>query len=272
MNQSLERAWKKGLDRAARWRRGQDPTPVLEALGLALVLEVTGDLDVRPSDELEPLRARGTDAVRAAAEVRGARDDDPEARRWAADLARAGLRVLGVTTKSGARRAPADVLHPQHARLLRMLRGELDGLAAGACATHVLSCARCASAVRVLQMSELPVATGSGGTVEEGWMAVAASPRAPMRPPSEGRLVARLEDQRVEAILFEDHGAQRVGVYAADPLPIRLAGERVTTEHMLPGYFLGRIDPRGKTLDATLHIGEREVRWRIPVGGPRKKK
>src|SRR5690606_18185815 len=120
----------------------------------------------------------------------------------ARSLARAGLERL----EGRPGEAPADPMHPPDGSLLTMLRGQPDGLSAGQRAAHVGGCEPCRRTLRVLDLAE-----GRGAPSQ---LAVAAAAAAPMRAPTEGRPLARLEDPEAEAVLFEEGGERRLAVYA----------------------------------------------------------
>jgi hypothetical protein len=83
-----------------------------------------------------------------------------------------------------------------------------------------------------------------------------------MRAPGEGRPVGRLIQPDVEAVLFGDG---RLALYAASSEPLRFVAEGVTTEHMLSGYWLGRVGLDGQKLHGRLHVGEVTVDWEIDL-------
>jgi len=132
MNAGLERSWTDSLRRARRWRTGEDPTPVYEALGWATVLTAAGELESQPDDVVHELKRRAEGAIQHA---RQASQDDADLQ-LATARARAALRVIsGDLEESGPH---ADLLPPSETRVRRMHEGRLDGLSAGACALYLL--------------------------------------------------------------------------------------------------------------------------------------
>ena len=248
MRDDLRTAWEEGLERARAFEPGDDPEPVLETLGLLVVLELTGDLATLGREERALVRDRGRRAL-----LGGAPDDvDPEDWQLARDLARAGLSLLEGRPAEG----PAQGLHPPDGQLIQMLRGEPDGLSAGLCAGHVLDCDQCRAAVRVLDQSR-------GAVVAT--LAVAAAAAEEMRPPAEGTLLSQIEDPRAEVLLFAEDGGRQLAVYAAESAPVRVVGEGVTTEQMLSGYWLGRVAPGAERLALRLHVGDRTADLEIDL-------
>lgn len=132
MNAGLEHSWTDSLRRARRWRSGEDPTPVYEALGWATVLRVMGELESQPKGVVHELKHRAEGAIQHAAQSR--RDDADM--QMATAQARAALRAI---TGDHAETGPhADLLPPSKTRLRRMREGRLDGLSAGSCALYLL--------------------------------------------------------------------------------------------------------------------------------------
>jgi len=250
MHEGLRTAWKSALDRVSGWRPGTDPAPVLETLSLALVLDLTGDLAAAPASELALLRERGRRALLAAGAPEGTPEADRQDAAWARALAGAGLDVIDPKPQPREPSPPADPLRPSAGRISRMLRGELDGFSAGACALALRASAD--GALRVLAMAE--------GTAEEP-LAVAAQDAPPVRAPSDGTLVARLDEPEVEALLFPEPTPRRLAVYAAASDPVRLVADGVTTEEMLPGYWIGRLAEGVLRVEAELHVGDGAVPW-----------
>jgi len=141
MHEGLRIAWREAVAQARGYVDGDDPEPVLAGLGLALVLSATG-----AQTSAEEGRALGSAGARALlAGDAGAEQDEDHG--WARAIARAGLDALAGRPPS--LEAIADPVHPPAGRLIDMLDGRPDGLSAGACAAHVLGCARCAAALAV---------------------------------------------------------------------------------------------------------------------------
>ena len=238
MTTRLAQAFETEIARVRAWKPGSDPEPVLSALGLVLVIDLTGDLDAIAKGDRALLRERGAQALLSGGPVTGDEDDADDWARARA-IARAGLDRLS----GRPARPPGDPLHPSPATLIAALAGEPDGLSAGSTAAHVERCERCRGAIAVLEMArgEVPA------------VAVAAGAAEAMRPPFEGRVVARLAAPEVEAVWFEDG---RLAIYASAAAPVRLVAEGVTTEHMMTGYWLGRVPPDTRKLSSRVHVGD----------------
>ncbi len=247
MRPELRSAWERALGRAEAWQPDEDPEPVLEALALLLVVDLTGDLGAVAEADRALLRDRGRRALLSGPP---APDEDWQLAR---SLARAGFDRL----EGRPARPPADPLCPPDGSLLGMLRGEPDGLSAGQRAAHVAGCEACRRSLRVLDLAQ------GGGAQSE--LAVAAAAAAPMRAPTEGRPLAELEDPEAEAVLFEEGGERRLAVYATAAAPVRLEAEGVTTEQMLSGYWLGRVPAGRDRIRARLHVGSQTVDWEIDL-------
>jgi hypothetical protein len=254
MTEKLEAALAKGLETARAYRPGQDPEPLLEALGLCLVLAITGRIDALPPSDRSRLRQQGRKALLAT-------PVDDEDLRWAVAIAREGLRALEGETVFD--RSAGDPIRPPPARLLAMLRGEPDGISAGACALHVSGCEASREALRTLDLAR--------ARPPDVRIAAAAAPEEPMRDPATGRQIASLAAPAVEAVLFEpallesgrEGGVRALAVYAATDVPVRLAGDGLTTRHMLPGYWLGDVLAGIHALDAHLEHGDETRRWQL---------
>lgn len=251
MRDGRRQAWERALQRIGAWREGDDPEPVLEGLALLVVLDLAGDLEMLSAADRTVLRERGRRALLAGPPAHDA--PDPEDWQHARDLARAGLSLVD----GRPARAPADPLHPTDGALIRMLRGEPDGLTAAARAAHVRGCDACLGRLRVLRMAD--------GEATVPSLAVAAATAAPMRAPTEGRVVARLADPEVEAVVFEDGAERYLAIYASASEPVRLVAEGVTTQQMLSGYWLGRVGPSTRRIGGALHVGDRTVTLEIEL-------
>ena len=134
MTERLIERWRDDAGRATRWESGEDPEPVLEALALTVALELTGDLGRVPRGERDALRKVGQ---RAMLQLGGADldEEDLEALRMCAAIARDGLRALG------GRPLPEEPAPAEDVRVVipagdlsRLLGGDLDGFAAGSLA------------------------------------------------------------------------------------------------------------------------------------------
>jgi hypothetical protein len=66
----------------------------------------------------------------------------------------------------------------------------------------------------------------------------------------------------LEAVWFEDG---RLAIYATVAAPVRLVADGVTTEHMMTGYWLGRVLPDTQKLSGRVHIGEESTDLEIDL-------
>ncbi|MBC7171709.1 MAG: hypothetical protein H5U40_04750, partial [Polyangiaceae bacterium] len=124
--------------RADRWSKGDDPFPVLEGLGYGVVLHLVGGLDDSSPDDRATLSRVANEALSAAREWQGEHEDDADAYAEAIRVAELGARVLANQTLGALDRLPTDLIDATDRRILRMLRGELDGLSAAMCAIRCL--------------------------------------------------------------------------------------------------------------------------------------
>lgn len=249
MNDALIKQWRQLAAQARQWQAGDDPAPVLEALALCVALELTGDLPSVPSGERDGLRKTGQRALLFVGAPAAEQDeDDLEALRLSAAIARDGLRAL-----SG--RAPAErgtssggihsAIPP--GQLVRLLRGQLDGLAAGSLAMRIRRSEQALGELRALIRLSRP---------EERSLALAAADAGAVLDPASGRAVGTLAALGAEAVLFEGT-PRRLAVYAEDPHPLRLVAPELTTEDVREGYWIGRVDEGATRIEAALHVGDR---------------
>lgn len=282
MTASLRRRLQRELGHAASWEHGQDPAPVLEALGYALFIDAIGARDLLGRDEAKTLRRAGREALLAFGPGESARGDDGEdaedlaiAHRRIADVARAGLaslerrsvgsrsadaRLQVVTEPAVAHGTAGASLHPPSATLVRMLGGNVDGLTAGRWAAHLKRCASCANEIAIAR-------TAAGELEDAGTLAVAAARPAMVRPPATGRIVGEKKRPALEAVLFEDETGRRLAVYAQASAPVRLVADGVTTEDTLEGYWIGRVEPGVTELRAQVFVRDDVVEWVIDLTG-----
>ncbi|KAF0168590.1 MAG: hypothetical protein FD160_3983, partial [Caulobacteraceae bacterium] len=173
MTSSLRRRLQRELKRAASWESGQDPAPVLEALGYASFIDAIGARDLLGRDEAKVLLRAGREALLAFGPDKTARGDDRAeaealaiATRKIAEVARAGLASL--ERRGRAPDVAGTSLHPPTATLVRMLAGDVDGLTAGRWAPHLGSCAAC--------KREIAIARAAARELDDiGALAVAAA-------------------------------------------------------------------------------------------------
>lgn len=253
---SLQARWRAQAATALEWSSGQDPEPVLEALALTVALDLTGELDRAPLTDREALRKLGQ---RALLQLGGQEldEDDLEALRLCASLARDGLRVL---SEPGAARASAGepdtrLLVPP-SELVRLLRGELDGFAAASLAHKVRRSEAAMAELRTLLAVRIPATAAPHRHI-----ALAASSASPVLDPAHGRPVGTLPAAGAEAVLFVDGDARRLAVYAEEPDALRLLADELTTEDVREGYWVGRVSEGTVRLEAVLEIGERTEPW-----------
>lgn len=245
------------IDQALQWQPGDNPSPVLAALGYALWARVLNELDHIPPDRI---RALSTTARRALLTLGTLRDegedttaDDTDAQ--AADqainqlqaLAHAGLQALTTTPKPPKHQTK---LHPPDQTLIRMFHGKAAPLTTARYAAHALSCKPCQQKVDALRIA-------AQQAVEEP-LAVAAAAPAGLRDPRDGRVVAVHEEWGLEAVLFDDG---HLAVYAEGNEPLRLVADGVVTEETLGGYWLGRVEPGVVRLEAAVHLGGTQLQW-----------
>lgn len=253
MTERLIRRWRDDARRATEWRTGDDPEPVLDVLALTVALELTGDLGRIARDERDALRKVGQLAM---LQLGGAdRDEDElEALRMCAAIARDGLRALGgrpLPEEPSAREDVRVIVPPSD--LTRLLRGELDGFAAGALAMRVR---RSASALAELGTLRRLAAPASAETI-----ALAAAEAAAVLDPAGGRFLGAHPVLGVEAYLFEGAAGVRLALYAEDPDALRLVAPELTTEDVREGYWIGRVAGGARAIHAVLHAGDRSEPW-----------
>ncbi len=226
---------------------GAGPDAVLEALAGVVGLAVLGGLDEVPEDRRRALMKAGRRALLAGG-VGGAEEsaEDAEDRRWAADLARAGLEALGGAAPD-ALGGPADPLHAPDGRLSAATLGNLDGFALASLALHVARCTPCRRRAAVLRMASAPAAAP---------LRVAAASAVAMRQPEAGRLIATFDAPAAELVLFDDNGMRMLAVYAEASAPVRLLGDGLETAEMLAGYWLGSLATDHAQVVGTLHVGD----------------
>lgn len=266
MTASLRRRLQRELAQAASWEPGQDPAPVFEALGYASLVDAIGARDLLGRDEAKSLRGAGRKALLAFgpdATSRGEdEDEDAEdlaiARRKIAEIARAGLGSLERASAQPDAAGTSTSLHPPSRTLVRMLKGDVDGLTAGHWAMHIRECAACQNEIAVVRMT-------AGETGDIGALAIAAARPASVRAPAGGRVVGEKKRPALEAVLFEDDTGRRLAVYAQASDPVRLVAEGVTTEDTLEGYWIGRVEEGVAELRAQAFVGDEVVEWVIQL-------
>lgn len=266
MNDALIKQWRELAAQARQWQAGGDPAPVLEALALSVALELTGDLAAVPPGERDALRKIGQRALLfVGAPVladpgtgAGLDEDDLEALRLSAAIARDGLHALSSRPPPVAERraAPREEKAPGASAvrwtippgdLVRLLGGQLDGLAAGSLAMRIRRSDQALGELEALARLSRP---------EERPLALAAADPAAVLDPATGRAIGTLPDLGAEAVLFEG-APRRLAVYSEDPHPLRLVAPELTTEDVREGYWIGRVEEGATRIEATLYVGDR---------------
>ncbi|MEZ4335878.1 MAG: hypothetical protein R3B82_04560 [Sandaracinaceae bacterium] len=225
---------------------------MLDALALTVALELTGDLGRVAREERDALRKVGQLAM---LQLGGPDRDEEEleALRMCAAIARDGLRALGgrpLPDEPLIEGDPRVIIPPSG--LSRLLRGQLDGFAAGALAMRVRR--------SPVAMAELSTLTRLASPAGEEKIALAAAEAAAVLDPAGGRLLDTHPTLGVEAYLFE--GSElRLALYAEDPDPLRLVAPELTTEDVREGYWIGRVADGVRRVEATLHVGDRSEPW-----------
>lgn len=229
MGKYLIQRWQACAQSARSWTDGNDPEPVLEALAMTLALEVAGDLHSVAPHERDGLRRKGQRALlqlapRADGQARS--DDDVEAQRTAAALARDGLRALrGGPLRPAPRTASAATAGPGRARppfadtpsaadtdagapaqpsaeslesallsiappsqIRRWLTGDMDGFEAGALAVVIRTSV---TALREVRLLGRQLALG-----DDGWADAANAPGAGRAPTEQALTEQALTKQR----------------------------------------------------------------------------
>ena len=270
MSEQLIHQWRRSAEELASWRSGDDPEPVLEALALTAALELTSELGQVPSAERDGLRRLGQ---RAMLQIGGPdRDEDElEALRMCAAIAREGLRALAGRPPEDAERGPGRdvrVLIPP-GDLVRLLRGELDGFAAGSLAIQVRRSEPAMAELRMLTQLREPTSNEASPEVELAPEAdaqvfsLAAAGTEAVLDPAGGRALGVHPTLGVEAVLFRDEHSCRLALYAESPAPLRLVAPELTTEDVREGYWIGRVQDGRDEVEATLHVGEESTPWML---------
>lgn len=261
--------WRERAERAAAWSSGDDPEPVLDVLALTVALELTGTLAHVPSAERDALRKVGQ---RALLQLGGAGrgDEELEALRMCAAIARDGLRALGgkpLPDRAGSSLDVRVIIPPGD--VTRLLRGELDGFAAGSLARKIRRSDAAMAELRTLTRLEGPNAhIGDGAPPRARDLSLAAAAAAAVLDPAGGRGLGTHATLGVEAVLFADEGeGARLAIYAEDPDPLRLVAPALTTLDVREGYWIGRVAGGATRIEATLHVGNRSEPWVLDLEG-----
>lgn len=264
MNDDLLQAWADAARDAtqpegatAARTDGSPVDAVLSALAYTLAVELTGDLAHAPPDVQAALRRAGQRALLTIGPARPDEGEAGEARHLAAELARDGLRALAgrppndpppVTGVDLRATVPA-------ADLVRLLRGRLDGLAAGSLAHRIRRSPAARAELTMLQELRAPERTLQ--------LAAAGVDLGAALDPSSGRSLGVHAELGAEAIAFVGAAgsATQIAVYAETAAPVRLVASGLTPVLQHPGYWLGEIAPEVSQLEAVLHVGEQTAPW-----------
>lgn len=252
MNSALIRSWRERAARAFEWDAGADPEPVLEALALSVALELTGDLGRAPAAERDRLRKLGQRALLHVGGQPVEDEEELEARRMCAAIARDGLRALSSRAPEGAEIDTRATIPP--GELSKLLEGRLDGFAAGSLAMRIRRSKEARGELALLLRMAAP----------ERSIALAAADAPAVLDPSGGRFVGRLGSLGVEAFFFEGP-PRRIAIYAEDPGALRLVAPELTTEDLREGYWVGRVADGATKIAATLHAGDESADWILVI-------
>jgi hypothetical protein len=254
MDDGLLQVFSESLATARSYKPGEDPTPVLEALGYALALAANAQLDALPVEERGAILECGTTALASSNAWMADHQDDAEDMDRSVAVGRAAVAWLEGRADTALDEVLGDATPPSPSRVLKMIRGELDGLSAASCAISLLRDPVARGQLQVLRMSGDSTAAHPHG--QEPIRAAAAA-AADMRAPFDGELIAELDRPAVEFLIFRDEDAVRLAVYAFESAPIRLVAQGVETEAMRAGYWIGRlVQPPPEKLSCDLHVGD----------------
>jgi hypothetical protein len=271
MSSTLRKRFEALCTRALRTDPEDDLDPAVEALGYALWLGAIGAKDQIPtktSSALTLLGHRALDAIHT-----GPTDTDEDSAAVNATLAAIvhgalwHMRGSGKTNVMAWQRL-APRAHPSTATFARLLAGTADGLTAGRCGLHVATCDVCRRELNVLQASstvQSRVAEAAGVYEAAEPLRLAAAEVAHVRAPSEGVVVGRRDKPAIEAVLFNDTDARRLALYTERGDVLRVVADGATTEDVLPGYWLGKLDAKVKALETKVSVAGKTVTWTLPV-------
>jgi hypothetical protein len=275
MRERFERAWSEQLQRARQWRSDDDPTPVLDALALSSVRYLVGTLEMLPRPDRETLRAVAGPALGAARRLALASEDDREAWLQAVALAEWSLRLLELGPARAAdpvapeilAALPGELRRPTPRRLVALLEGRLDGLAAASCVVwylrHDPAEPRWLWSLAVQQDLHRPATATTPNGIQP--MLVAAAGPVPMREPGAGRVIAQWADPGVELVWFE--ADRQLALYALEESYVALTAPGVTPCDLRPGYWLGDVVSSGATaLQAEVTVGDRVLSIELALG------
>jgi len=259
--------WQRRLRRvleAARDEESPDADSVAGALGLVYANHV---LERSPDAAWgDGLRERGRAClVRLGREILASTDPEGEVR-MLVSVARAGLRVLD-GEDAGDVSDFAELFTPEARRVVELLACRLDGVAAARAAAALsrdqpaLERARLLARVMDRSLEELSERVDEAPRMLR---AAAADVRA-LLDPAQGRVVGRLLEPAIEAVLFEGVETRRLALYAAKPAALRLEALGATTEDMQPGYWLGRLADGTRSLEAKVYCGDRELSFSVTL-------
>ena len=292
MKRQLWERWQSSYRAAIESKPAQDPTPVVDALGYAVWLVALGErqeiaAQLTSLQRLVPRAERSVADAVAAAKLDDS-DDEALMMKWLHATMSAWSDALGGSSPVRQRsffdedlRAETPIVarlrsvaepaaayvgngtlalgeHPPTATLVQLLSGRGDGLSAGRYGLHVLACDTCRREISLVR--KVSEHSASGGQLQ-----LAAAPAARVRAPSEGVVLAHKKKPDLEAVLFHDADIRRLAIYADVEESLRLVADGATTQDAMLGYWIGTLDPKATELDATLHLGDKTLVWRIKL-------
>ncbi len=261
MSERLRERFADHVRRATRWAEGDDPFPVLEALGYAIVLRLVDGLDEVPAADRAAILGVAADAIRAARAYEGDGEEDAEAYARGAAIGELAMRLLAGKPAVELEGLPADAMRPTDRRIVRMLKGELDGLSAAACAVWCLRAGD--DRARILWSVERQLAADTASNAEEPLRLAAAEP-ASVRPPDDGCFLGAYEDTLLEAVFFPEE--RQLAIYCAPPAFLQVVASGLTPKDVKPGYWLGDVAAdAGPTRELEVRVGERVLRWGVDL-------
>jgi hypothetical protein len=296
MRERLQQAWAKRMERVACRAPGDDPTPVLEAMGQLVVWHLVEHLegtdtapergnDARsgrvsfgrhrtatgaarrqptprrvyerlPARELRVLRSAADEAL-AETRIRAERDgEDRSAWLDALALGELGRSILREGAPSRALLARA----PGDLRRPspRRLASMLDGRLDG------LSAACCAVWCLRNDAQEARTLWWARKGSSRPPLRVAASDPEPIRAPDEGTFLAVHEAASLEAVWFAT--SRELAVYSGENHFLTLTAPGLVTEDARPGYWLGRVSAGlVGDLDVEVKWGDGYFDWRLRI-------
>ncbi|NOY89774.1 MAG: hypothetical protein GXP55_01100 [Deltaproteobacteria bacterium] len=258
--------WQRRLRRVLELARDEEPLDA-DSVAAALGLVYANHVLERPMDAawVDSLRERGRACLaRLGREILVSTDPEGEVR-MLVGVARAGLSALD-GQDAGDVSDFAELFTPEARRVVELLACRLEGVAAARAAAALsrdrpaLERARLLARVMDRSLDELSERADEAPRT----LRVAAADVRALLDPAQGRVVGRLLDPAIEAVLFEGE-TRRLALYAAEPAALRLEAQGATTEDMQPGYWLGRLADSTRSLDAKVYCGDRELSFSVSL-------